>query len=257
MSKVIHKYPQELCSTCAGEKGNLTVCLVCRKPIDSLLVFSMGWEEPPYHDWLSYHKECGEEAAIKAKEELDNRYLQKIAQEVIQVKKNMNSKLRRLNSKFIFLIGLLIVIISTLLTYYYLRYRTLNYIPANGLVKLSIEWDPSLNYNNSVGNEWIQSVVVDGESVSRKGDTQLFYYGGDLDILAKATELDEIDDVGFKRLKLPIEDLNLQKDNNYTINVVVIENKGRYSGNKAEWEFNVKIKRRVSLNDILNYLIGY
>ncbi len=91
--------------------------------------------------------------------------------------------------------------------------------------------------NDHVGNEWSyiakigkQEVEI-GDSLSVSKDKKLTLYG-------KAVEADKYPDSGSKSVTITP---SKYAGKEVKIKVTVTENRGRYSGNKAVWEFTFKV----------------
>jgi|GEM_PF-2075243 len=97
-------------------------------------------------------------------------------------------------------------------------------------------------YNNSVGNDWSTEINVDGQSIKYSDYTVSLKKGQSITITAKATEDDSIPDVGRASITLTYDDLIKGKSYTEELSVIVRENRGRYSGNTAEWVFEIDIK---------------
>ena len=94
-------------------------------------------------------------------------------------------------------------------------------------------------YNNSVGNEWVHELWVDGKALEPGRDYPITITGSSaLSVTARSTELDNIPDVGTASANIPIRQLAREP---LTINVRVRENRGRYAGNLAEWQHRLSI----------------
>lgn len=106
-------------------------------------------------------------------------------------------------------------------------------------IDLSITFNgATLISNNHVGNSWGVSAYVNGTNISRGETVDLSIKSNDiLKLTAMAEEYDSIDDVGRKNKSIIISDIDLSKTNEYVLEVVVTENRGRYSGNSALWQF--------------------
>lgn len=96
-----------------------------------------------------------------------------------------------------------------------------------------------------MGNDWGTSATVDGEELSW-GDTITFEKASTIKIKCVAEEYDKIPDVGSATLKIKLSDAD-EGDQEYTQEVTVRENRGRYSGNTATWvfKFGVTKDRRI------------
>jgi len=97
-------------------------------------------------------------------------------------------------------------------------------------------------HNNSVGNEWVHELWVDGKALEPDRDYPItITSSSSLNVTARSTELDNIPDVGSASASVPIRQLAREP---LTINVRVRENRGRYAGNMAEWQHRLSIHTR-------------
>ncbi len=98
--------------------------------------------------------------------------------------------------------------------------------------------------NNHVGNEWAFGCTVNKKDLSEgKSIVVTTTPSGKISIVSTAEEEDSIPDVGSKTLSVSVSKLKAGKEATYTSRVTVRENRGRYSGNTAVWEFTYIIKR--------------
>ena len=100
-----------------------------------------------------------------------------------------------------------------------------------------------LIYNNHVGNEWstyseVEGYLISGtrrfEKVYDKPEVRLKFY-------ARATEYDKIPDVGSNTCYINLSLQDGVKTKLVSLDVIVKENRGRYSGNTALWRFTYRI----------------
>lgn len=98
-----------------------------------------------------------------------------------------------------------------------------------------------LNYNNHVGHDWGTAIEVGEINLKSKSAKIALKSDDEILIRASATEFDSISDYGSKSLKLSYKDLERGESYKYALSVIVRENRGRYSGNTAEWIFNIKV----------------
>ncbi|MEK4434724.1 MULTISPECIES: hypothetical protein [unclassified Paenibacillus] len=97
--------------------------------------------------------------------------------------------------------------------------------------------------NNSVGNEWAIGASVNGKNLKEGSSVTLNLKSTDtLKLKAEAEEQDKIPDIGSKSANVKVS--SFSKSTNKTLSVVVKENRGRYSGNTATWEFKFKISKK-------------
>jgi len=96
--------------------------------------------------------------------------------------------------------------------------------------------------NNHVGNEWYTEGYVNGKPIQEgESVTLTLKTTGSLTLKALAEEQDSIPDEGSKSTAIKVS--SITKSINKSIKVVVVENRGRYSGNTAEWEFKYRIQK--------------
>jgi hypothetical protein len=102
----------------------------------------------------------------------------------------------------------------------------------------------SLVYNNHVGNEWSKIVKYNGKNVSLGSSLAKQLKNTDkMVITCTATEKDKYPDIGSVTISLNVA--NLKKGTTtFVKNVIVTENRGRYSGNKACWKFTIVVNKK-------------
>lgn len=117
---------------------------------------------------------------------------------------------------------------------------------------LSVHTSDSLLYNHSVGRDWWAGAAINNEEIDI-GKDYTIEVGKDDDIrlIAAAEEMDNIPDRGFNQENVFVRDLNFRKSNEISFEVPVTENRGRYSGNNALWEFTFTIQREVTFTDVI------
>jgi hypothetical protein len=86
--------------------------------------------------------------------------------------------------------------------------------------------------NNHVGNNWSYSISVNNKKLIKGKSIKI--NSSTLKSTIKIIEHDKSPDIGLKTF-------TLVKGKENTFNVVVVENKGRYSGNKAVWKIKIKV----------------
>ena len=92
--------------------------------------------------------------------------------------------------------------------------------------------------NNSVGNDWIKTYTMDGETINNRFqivapiDTKLRKT-----IKVKITERDSIPDIAYGEINFYLKDGEIKKST-----ITVTEKNGRYRGNTALWEIEVSVK---------------
>lgn len=91
--------------------------------------------------------------------------------------------------------------------------------------------------NDHVGNEWSYDAQIAGNSVAI-GDSIAVKSTAKVKLFATAVEDDKYPDVGSKSLTIkPGTSVGKQ----FVLNVQVVENRGRYSGNCAVWAFTFEV----------------
>ena len=93
-----------------------------------------------------------------------------------------------------------------------------------------VYYEFELLHNDSVGREWDKEIEADGSPL---GYGELFPAEGFsyTHISVTITENDKYPDIGRGKIELPIENGAVA-----STHITVRENRGRYSGNTAEWE---------------------
>lgn len=98
--------------------------------------------------------------------------------------------------------------------------------------------------NDHVGNEWsiagkvANKAISEGKSINVNVDSN-----GSIQLYGYAVEDDKIPDEGSNTKTVKVSSI-ASKGSTYKVNVTVTENRGRYSGNEAVWEFTYKIKKQ-------------
>lgn len=96
--------------------------------------------------------------------------------------------------------------------------------------------------NDHVGNEWYTTASVNGKTIEEGSTLTLTVKPSDtLKLKAYAEEQDKIPDKGTTNATLKVS--NVKKSVSKELNVKVVENRGRYSGNEADWKFTFKIEK--------------
>jgi hypothetical protein len=96
--------------------------------------------------------------------------------------------------------------------------------------------------NNHVGNEWYATAYVNGKEIDEGSTVTLNLKSSEsIKLKAYAEEQDKIPDVGTSNSSVKVS--LVTKTINKTLNVTVVENRGRYSGNSAKWKFTFKVDK--------------
>lgn len=124
--------------------------------------------------------------------------------------------------------------------YVYLEYGDCNHsITDTGKVTLvRVE----LVENNHVGNEWYTTASVNGKEIEEGSSVTLKLKSSEsLKLKAYAEEQDKIPESGSANATVKVS--SVTKDITKSLKVKVTENRGRYSGNTAEWKFTFKVQK--------------
>jgi len=96
--------------------------------------------------------------------------------------------------------------------------------------------------NNSVGKEWVTIGYVNGKEIEVNSPKTLKLKSSDtITLRAYAEEQDKVPDKNAKEITFKVSSITKSLDK--PISVTVKENRGRYSGNTAEWKFTFKIEK--------------
>lgn len=106
----------------------------------------------------------------------------------------------------------------------------------------TITYTAKLAYNGHVGNNWGYGLKFDGEIIDSGCSIEATYTTfSPVTITAFATEFDSINDYGSEKVYL--SDIDVGEKKSFDIDVIVRENRGRYSGNTAKWVFVITAER--------------
>jgi len=110
-------------------------------------------------------------------------------------------------------------------------------------VKVKITFiSASLIENNHVGNEWWWGGYVNNKEIEEGDSVVLTLKPTDsIKLKAEAQEQDKYPDDGEASTSVKVS--SITKTITKTLNVTVVENRGRYSGNKAKWKFVFKVQK--------------
>jgi len=115
-------------------------------------------------------------------------------------------------------------------------------IVSSSNITLNISYDAYLSYNNHVGNEWSYSADISG-TYTNDGNNIIVNSGDTITINCYVSESDSVMDYGYNSFTIDPSKLSKGKST-YTCDVVVRENRGRYSGNTAGWTFTFEINKK-------------
>ena len=89
----------------------------------------------------------------------------------------------------------------------------------------------SMISNMSVGNEWVKSIEYNGKAI-KDGDTITAALNSPITIICTVTEKDSVPDIGNGSVQLSLD------GKEKTVEIYVIENRGKYAGNAAVWKLH-------------------
>ena len=114
---------------------------------------------------------------------------------------------------------------------------------ATKTVKLKVQLaSAELIENNHVGNEWYTAGYVNGKEIEEGATVSLTLKSSDtLTLKGVAEEQDKIPESGTTTAKIKVS--SITNSQSKTLKVKVTENRGRYSGNAAYWQFTFKIEK--------------
>ncbi|QDH22801.1 hypothetical protein [Saccharibacillus brassicae] len=95
--------------------------------------------------------------------------------------------------------------------------------------------------NSHVGNEWYTEAQVNGKNVDEGASVKVSF--DTIKLYAYAEEQDKITDIGEKSQSVKASSVTAS-GKTVKLKVNVTENRGRYSGHTAVWEFTYTIKKQ-------------
>lgn len=120
--------------------------------------------------------------------------------------------------------------------------QTLSAAPKTIKIKVTFV-SAELTENNHVGNEWYVGASVNGKDIEEGSSVTLNLKSTEsVKLVAEAEEQDKIPDTGSGKAAIKVS--SITKKISKTINVTVVENRGRYSGNEAKWKFKFTIQKQ-------------
>lgn len=101
-------------------------------------------------------------------------------------------------------------------------------------MQVTVSYD--LDYNDSVGDDWYNEYDIYGVSpIADQTNTYRVKAGNTISIKTTITEDDSVDDTGKASSTRTVSESDIINGFTMEQTVIVRENKGRYSGNTAEW----------------------
>lgn len=98
--------------------------------------------------------------------------------------------------------------------------------------------------NDHVGNEWSIAAAVAGKAINEGNSMNVSVDAkGSIKLYGYVVEEDKIPDEGENTKTVNVSSIS-SKGSTVKVLVTVTENRGRYSGNEAVWEFTYKIKKQ-------------
>ncbi|AKG34054.1 hypothetical protein [Paenibacillus durus] len=99
-----------------------------------------------------------------------------------------------------------------------------------------------LVHNEHVGNEWWWGGYVNGKELEEGSSVTVnVSSSGSIKLRVEAQEQDKYPEDGTANATVKVA--SIKSSINKTLNVTVVENRGRYSGNTATWRFVFKIQK--------------
>ncbi|MDO3410755.1 hypothetical protein QWJ34_13365 [Saccharibacillus sp. CPCC 101409] len=95
--------------------------------------------------------------------------------------------------------------------------------------------------NSHVGNEWYTEAQVNGKNIAEGASVKVS--SDNIKLYAYAEEQDKISDVGETSKSVSASSVT-SSGTTVKLKVTVTENRGRYSGQSAVWEFTYTIKKQ-------------
>lgn len=100
-----------------------------------------------------------------------------------------------------------------------------------------------MDFNHSVGNDWSWYAEANGNPIGKNGAYVKLSSGDRVDLYAECVEDDSIPDIGSTSSYIIINEADLEGDFYVELEVVVKENRGRYSGNTAQFTITFDFTR--------------
>ncbi len=100
-----------------------------------------------------------------------------------------------------------------------------------------ITYDFALLSNHSVGNDWQKTVTCGGQSL-KSGGTVTARGSTSVLLVCTIVELDTVPDTGYATVEVVLRD-----GMHGSVQIVVEENRGRFKGKTATWEFSFSVVR--------------
>ncbi|KWX79243.1 hypothetical protein [Paenibacillus jilunlii] len=100
-----------------------------------------------------------------------------------------------------------------------------------------------LTENNHVGNEWYTTASINGKEISEDSSVVLDLKSTEsVKLKAYAEEQDKIPESATATASIKASAIT--KDISKAVEVTVVENRGRYSGNTATWTFTFEVQKQ-------------
>ncbi|MEC0170396.1 hypothetical protein [Paenibacillus graminis] len=100
-----------------------------------------------------------------------------------------------------------------------------------------------LTENNHVGNEWYTKASINGKEISEGSSVELDLKSTEsVKLKAYAEEQDKIPESATATASIKAS--SITKTVNKAVEVTVVENRGRYSGNTATWTFTFEVQKQ-------------
>lgn len=97
--------------------------------------------------------------------------------------------------------------------------------------------------NNHVGNEWYTEASANGKAIEEDSPVVLdVKASGSIELQAYAEEQDKIPESDTSTATVKLSELS--KPVTKAVKLTVTENRGRYSGETAEWKFTFKLQKK-------------
>jgi hypothetical protein len=151
---------------------------------------------------------------------------------------------------------IILIVLIVLISSIYQTAKALAINDSNKSIILTIQTSKVLVSNNSVGNEWWTGAAINNEEVGIGSEYTIEVdLDDEISLKAAAEEMDSMPDQGLKEKKVKVRNLILTEPNRILLEVPVVENRGRYTGNRAVWQFTFTMQRKVTFTDIIKQVL--